>query len=216
MYKRRQFLKIGIGMIAAMGSLFSPLSSAVRWVYAQGRKTILPKNTTRESLVNKDPSTLDTRYLELTDLKDFETMGESDYEVDIHTWRLEMSGSVKEPVSLTYQEILDLPSIEKDVLLICPGFFANHGRWKGISMKDLFQRIGLAEVARYMTVSGSVGRGENVERFPMEDALSHKVFLAYGVNGKTLPIRNGFPLRIVAEDYYGGKWVKYVSRLALE
>lgn len=216
MYKRRQFLAIGFGMIAGMGSLLSPFFSAVRWVYAQGKKTILPKTTTMESLVNKDPSTLDTRYLELTDLKDFETMGESDHEVDINRWRLEIGGRIKNPMSLTYQEILDLPSIEKDVLMICPGFFANHGRWKGVSMGYLFEKTGVAEGARYMTVSGPAGRTEQKERFPLEEVLSHKVFLAYGVNGETLPVRNGFPLRIVAEGYYGGDWVKYVSRLTLE
>ena len=216
MYKRRQFLKLGFGMIAGMGFLCSTLSFSVRWVYAQGRRTILPKNTTRESLVNKNPSTLDTRNLELTDLKDFKTMGKSDHEVDINTWRLEIRGAVKKPLSLTYQEIRELTSIEKDVLLICPGVFANHGRWKGISMTDLFEKTGLAEKARYMTVSGSDGRGDKVERFPMEDVLSNRVFLAYEVNGKTLPVRNGFPLRIVAEGYYGDDWVKYVGRLSLE
>lgn len=217
MYERRKFLAIGFGIIAGVGALFSPLLSAVRWVYAQGRKTILPKDTAMESLINKDPGTLDTRNLELTDLKDFKTMGDSDHEVDINTWRLEITGRVKKPLSLTYQEILDLPSIEKDVLLICPGFFANHGRWKGVSMKELFRKIGLAENARYMTVSGPGDRSyKKVERFPIKDVLSHKVFLAYAVNGKTLPIRNGFPLRIVAEGNYGSDWVKYVSTLVLE
>ena len=216
MYRRRKFLKLGFKMIAGMGFLCSNLFFSIRWVYAQGRRTILPKNTTRESLVDKNPSTLDTRNLELTDLKDFKTMGKSDHEVDINTWRLAIGGAVKKPLSLTYQEIRDLPSIEKDVLLICPGVFANHGRWKGISMTDLFRKTGLAEKARYMTVSGADGRGDKVERFPMEDVLSNRVFLAYEVNGKALPKRNGFPLRVVAEGYYGDDWVKYVGRLSLE
>jgi sulfoxide reductase catalytic subunit YedY len=216
MYKRRQFLKLGFGIIAGLSSLFSPLFLAAKWVYAQGRRTILPKNTSRESLINKDPSTLDTRYLELTDLKDFKTMGESDHKVDINTWQLEIKGCVKKPFRLNYQEILELPSIEKDVLLICPGFFANHGRWKGISMPDLFEKTGLSEKARYMTVTGPSGWGDKVERFPIEDVLSKKVFLAYEVNGKTLPIKNGFPLRIVAEGYYGDDWVKYVRKVVFE
>ncbi|MBW2515672.1 MAG: molybdopterin-dependent oxidoreductase, partial [Deltaproteobacteria bacterium] len=42
---------------------------------------------------------------------------------------------------------------------------------------------------------------------------SDKVFLAYEVNGEKLPVRHGFPLRIVAEDYYGDDWVKYVYRI---
>jgi len=216
MYKRRQFLKLGLGMIAGVSSFLSPMFSAVRWVYAKGEKIVLPKTTTRESLINKDPSILDTRNLELTNLKDFKTMGATDFDVDIDTWRLEINGSVKNPLSLTYKEVLDLPSIERDVLLICPGFFANHGRWKGVSMKDLFEKTGLIQGVKNMTVSGLENWGEKTEEFPIEDVLSNKVFLAYRVNNETLPVRNGFPLRIVAEGYYGDDWVKYVKKLSFE
>lgn len=216
MYKRRQFLKLGLGMVAGISSFLNPMFSAVRWVYAKGEKLILPKTTSRESLIDKDPSMLDTRNLELTNLKDFKTMGETDLEVDVDTWRLEIKGNVKNPLSLTYKEVLDLPSIERDVLLICPGFFANHGRWKGVSMKDLIERAGLNEEVKHMTVSGLENWGEKTEEFPIEDVLSNKVFLAYRVNNETLPVRNGFPLRIVAEGYYGDDWVKYVKKLSLE
>jgi sulfoxide reductase catalytic subunit YedY len=39
------------------------------------------------------------------------------------------------------------------------------------------------------------------------------VFLCYTVNDQTLPLRHGYPLRIVADDEYGDRWVKYVYRL---
>ena len=42
---------------------------------------------------------------------------------------------------------------------------------------------------------------------------AEKVFLAYQVNGKPLPERHGFPLRLVADDHYGSRWVKYVERV---
>ena len=50
---------------------------------------------------------------------------------------------------------------------------------------------------------------------PLSDSLI-QVFLAYDVNGKALPKRHGFPLRVVAEDYYGDDWVKYVYKMRLE
>ena len=53
-------------------------------------------------------------------------------------------------------------------------------------------------------------------RYPIEDVLSDTVFLAYGVNGKTLPQEHGFPLRVVAEGTYGSDWVKYVYGLEVE
>jgi len=50
-------------------------------------------------------------------------------------------------------------------------------------------------------------------QFPIADIRSNKVFLAYAVNGEKLPQQHGFPLRIVAEDYYGSDWVKYVYKI---
>jgi DMSO/TMAO reductase YedYZ molybdopterin-dependent catalytic subunit len=216
MNKRRQFLKVAAGFIANAYLLFGPLFSAVRWVYAKGEKIILPKGTKRNSLIIKDPKSLDTRNLETTPLRDFGTMGISDYEVNLSTWRLEVNGHVRKPLRLTYPEVVGLPGVEKNVLLICPGFFANHGRWKGISMKNLLNTAVVEKDVRRVTFSGPKGPYEKVESFPIEDVLADKVFLAYGVNGETLPKRHGFPLRVVAEGYYGSDWVKYVCKMTLE
>jgi len=216
MKERRQFLKLVMGVFAGFSIWFDPFFSAIRWAYAKVQKTILPKGTKRETLVNRDPKTLDTRNLDITPLNDFGTMGTSDYDVNLGDWRLEVEGRVKRPLRLTYAEILSLPSVEKDILLICPGFFANYGKWKGISMEGLLERAGIEKDARRVSFKGPEGGYEKVEAFPIEDVLTNKVFLAYGVNGETLPKRHGFPLRVVAEDYYGSDWVKYVYKITLE
>ena len=53
--------------------------------------------------------------------------------------------------------------------------------------------------------------------FLLEDVRSGKVFLAWQVNGEPLPEKHGFPLRVIAEDYYGARWLKYVDTVtALE
>lgn len=65
-----------------------------------------------------DPAQLDTRNLAPTPLKDFETMGDTGYTVDLDTWRLEVAGRVGTPLSLTYSQIVDLSPLERDVLLI--------------------------------------------------------------------------------------------------
>ncbi len=199
-----------------MGLFLGPPFSAVRWAYAKAKKTILPKGTKRESLIRRNPSSLDTRNLEITPLEDFETMGVSNHEVNLEEWHLEVSGRLTNPLRLTHSEILALPSIEKKVLLICPGFFANHGQWKGISMKALLRRAGAKSDVTHVAFSGPRGSSEKVEQFPIEDVLTDKVFLAYGVNGRPLPTRHGFPLRVVAEDYYGDDWVKYVYKMTLQ
>jgi DMSO/TMAO reductase YedYZ molybdopterin-dependent catalytic subunit len=215
MNRRREFLRVSIGFLASMGLLLSPLFSAVQSAYAKAKKTILPKGTKRESLIYKNPRLLDTRNLETTALEDFGTMGMSDHEVNLNEWRLEVTGRLKTPLRLTYSEILASPSVEEKVLLICPGFFVNHGEWKGISMKTLLDRAGMENDVTHVTFSGPEGLYGKQESFPIEDVLQDKVFLAYGVNGEPLPRRHGFPLRVVAEGYHGDDWVKYVYKMTL-
>jgi len=213
---RRGFLKAGISLATAAIACLSPSLLLFRWVSAwAGKRVILPKETNLETLKNKNPAHLDTRNLVLTPLKDFGTMGLSDHNVDLVEWRLEVSGKAKIPRRLSFAQIQRLPAVERDVLLICPGFFANHGRWKGIAMPALLDMARAEPGITHVRFSGPKGPYEKVEQFPIEDVLSNKVFLSYGVNGQDLPVKNGFPIRVVADGYYGYTWVKYVFQMEL-
>jgi sulfoxide reductase catalytic subunit YedY len=207
---------MSLEFIAGAGLWFSPLFSWIRIAYAKIQKIILPKDTPREDLAYKNPAELDTHNLDITPLEDFKTMGITDHQTDLVTWRLEVSGRVEMPIQLKYSDILSLPSIERDVLMICPGIFANHGRWKGISMNALLQKIKVKDSVTLVTFRGPEGKYEKVERFYLKDVISNKVFLAYAVNGKTLPRKHGFPLRVVAEGHFGFNWVKYVNKISLD
>ena len=132
------------------------------------------------------------------------------------TWRLKVEGLVEHPFHLTYPQILELPAIERDVLMICPGFFANNGRWKGISVAPLLREARVKDGATLVTFSGPEGIYEKTERFYLKDVHSDTVFLAYAVNGNRLPIKHGFPLRVVAEGRYGFNWVKYVHKMSVD
>lgn len=212
MSARRQFIRVAFASFLGGGFLLNPLVSAMQCAWAASRK-VLAKGTKRGSLIHENPAALDTTNLEITPLEDFGTMGPTDRVVDLDTWRLEVSGKVRRPLSLTYSQVTALPSIEKEVLLICPGFFANYGRWKGCSIKGLLQQADFDRTAVHVSIEA---KGEKTARFPLADILSDKIFLAYQVNGKELPRQHGFPLRVVAEDYYGSDWVKYVDRISVE
>lgn len=212
MKERRDFLKT---LLSAALLFTAPFSSFFRSLRAEERKIILPKGTKADSLVFKDPRDLDTRNLELTPLKQFQTMGETDFKVDLKKWRLEVTGRVKKPLILTYSQVLALPSTEKAILLICPGFFTNHGLWKGIHMEDLFKRAEVEKTATHVTFSFTGGSYARKEEFSLKEVLSGTVFLAYGVNGKTLPEKHGFPLRGVAQGHFGSQWIKYVDKITV-
>ena len=213
MKRRRQFIKLMMGFFAGMGVLFSPFAAGCRWVWAKAQKIMLPKGTRVENLIGKNPANLDTKNLDLTPLEEFQTMGQKNYHVNLKKWRLEIDGQIQRSLKLTYDQIKEIPSIEKNVLLICPGFFAYYARWKGISVVKLLEMAQTGTDVTHVSFSGPEGTYEKTVRFPIEDIHSNKVFLAYNVNDKILPEKHGFPLRVVAEDYYGGDWVKYVNKI---
>jgi len=213
MNHRRHFIKLIMGGFAGLGFVFTPLAAGIRLVWAAAKKIILPKGTRMETLIGKNPGDLDTQNLDLTPLEKFETMGLDDHRVDLNAWRLEISGRVQSPVKLTYSQVIEIPPVSRDVLLICPGVFAYHARWEGISVAKLLEMARINPDATHVSFSGPDGTYKKTERFPIEEILSDKVFLAYNVNGSVLPKKHGFPLRVVAEDYYGGDWVKYVYRV---
>lgn len=213
MRTRRQFIKFSIEFLAGLGALFGTMGNWLAKAYAETKRILLPKGTDLSTLRSKNPAELDTRNLQVRPLKDFEIMGLSDYEADLKSWRLIIGGNVASPTELTYSRLLELPSIERKVLLICPGFFANHGRWKGVSLMTMLNLAHMKADSTHIVVSGPQGTYEKAQKFPIADIRSDKVFLAYQVNGERLPQKHGFPLRIVAEDYYGSDWVKYVYKI---
>jgi len=204
-----------LGFFGGLGLTFSPIAKGIGIVFATAKKIILPKGTRMNTLVGKNPADLDTRNLDVTPVEEFGTMGLDDYQVNLNDWKLEIGGHVHRPLRLTYAELMKMPSIERKVLLICPGFFAYHARWKGVSVAKLLEKAQMITGVTHVSFSGPEGTYEKTERFPIEDILSCKVFLAYSVNGTVLPKKHGFPLRVVAEDYYGGDWVKYVYRVTV-
>ncbi|MBI5582914.1 MAG: molybdopterin-dependent oxidoreductase [Deltaproteobacteria bacterium] len=215
MTDRRLFLKHLIDCAAGFlaGSFYWLSKPETSWGAV---RRLLPKGTRLETLVNENPAGLDTRELDLQPLDRFGTMGLSDQATDLANWRLVCTGEVRREFRLSYDELRNLPAIEKQVLLICPGFFANYGRWKGISLIDLGKKAGIKKDVDQVTISGPAGPYEKSGRFPLKDIKSEKVFLAYQVNGETLPVKHGFPLRLVAEGYYGYEWIKYVDAVRFE
>ena len=165
------------------------------------------------SLINRNPAYLDTSNLDVIPLEDFKTMGMTDHKVELQKWHLQVIGAVQKPLELTYAQLLEMPAIERNVLLICPGVFTNHGRWKGFSVMELLNMAGAEEGITHVSFRGPAGRYAKRKRFAFSEIVSNKIFLAYKVNGKVLPGKHGFPLRVVAEDHYGDEWVKYVHRI---
>ncbi len=216
MKTRRVFFSAVFGYLTSFGLFLTPGAQWIGAAYAKVKKLLLPANTKMKDLIRKNPGKLDTRNLLETPLQDFQTMGETKYELPSEGWRLKVTGRVSNELSLSYMEMLDLPSVERKVLLICPGFFAQHGRWKGLDMQQILAKAVFEKDATKVTFSGPTDSYKSTNSFSIDLVLSNQVFLAYKVNGKTLPKKHGFPLRVVAEEAFGANWVKFVNSVIIE
>jgi sulfoxide reductase catalytic subunit YedY len=204
MWTRRIFLRMGLGALL-IGWKFVSNS----WAKA---KKILPKGFSKEELRNMNPAEIDNRNLEIDPLNQFGTMGPTDIAIDLKTYRLKVTGKVRRPLSLSYDQVLKYPSLTETVLLICPGFFSNNGRWTGVNLKSLLQEAQVKKGAQYIDINGAHGKGV---RIPLKTLEQKRILLAYRVNGEPLPQKHGFPLRLVYEDAYGYDWVKYVDEIVV-
>ncbi len=210
---RRQLLKLLTRLILGIGATVGLGFSGASKLWAETKKRILPKDANLERLRFENPANLDTRNLEVMPLEAFETMGDKDAPFRVETWRLEVIGAVQTRLSLTYAEILALPPIEREVLLVCPGVFVVHGKWKGFSLEELMQRAGLSPNVSKVHFYGRSRFGDRKETFSFDDVQSGRLFLAHGVNEQALPRKHGFPLRVVAEGHWGSHWAKYVYKI---
>jgi len=209
MWTRRNFLRkffwFPLGGFLLPSSLWNFVLDA--WAKT---KQLLPKGFSKNQLKDMNPAEIDSRNLEIDPLDQFGTMGPADVAIDSKTYRLKITGKVGRPLSLSYEQILKYPSLTEAVLLICPGFFTNNGRWTGVNLTSLLQEAQVKKEAQYIDINGANGKGV---RIPLKMIQQKSIFLAYRVNGETLPQKHGFPLRLVYEDAYGYDWVKYVDEI---
>lgn len=161
------------------------------------------------SIISQHPSEVDNTLLPITPIEDLNRTGRP-VEVDIEEYRLVIDGLVERPLSLTYGELLSRPQTSEVVLLICPGVFWDNARWTGTPLALLLEEAGLREEAKKVRFHALDGYQRSLS---LEEALADGVFLAYQVNGETLPLDHGFPLRLVARHQFGGRWVKWLERI---
>jgi sulfoxide reductase catalytic subunit YedY len=208
MENRRQFIKRVAGIFSGISFISGLFPPALKSLFGAGTMD-------RDSRKNVSSGRPNPRKIRVTPLKSFGVMGKSDIEVNLDQWRLEIEDKYGAIFEYSYDEILKLPPLERKITLVCPGFFENHGFWKGFSLGNIIKISGLDEGIKKVFISGLNGEKEKKVKFPIDHILNDHIFLAYEVNRKTLPVRNGFPLRVVAENYTGGYWIKYVTKITL-
>src|SRR5690606_18142055 len=127
-------------------------------------------------------------------------------QVDPADWRLRITGLVDNPYELTYDEILAMDLVEQTVTLACVsnevgGRLVGNARWLGVPLITLLDRAGVRPEGTQIV---GVSVDDFDAGFPARLAYDGRTaLLAVGMNGEPLPVRHGFPARLVVAGLYG-------------
>ena len=154
--------------------------------------------------------------------------------VDPATFRLKIRGHVRQAISLTLDDLVrKFTPIEIAAVNQCSGnsrgFFAprvaggqwangamGNALWRGVSLKALLDRVGVKGGALQVRFNG-LDTGilpqtpDFMKSLDVDHSLDGEVMVAYAMNGKPLPLLNGYPLRLVVPGWYATYWVKMLD-----
>jgi DMSO/TMAO reductase YedYZ molybdopterin-dependent catalytic subunit len=126
-------------------------------------------------------------------------------QVRAEDWSLRVHGMVDDPFEITFRELLDRGLVEADITMTCVsnpvgGDLVGNARWLGVPTRELLDEAGLRRGADQL-----VGRSTDGYTcgFPITHAYDTESLVAVGMNGEPLPIRHGFPARLVTPGVYG-------------
>jgi len=153
--------------------------------------------------------------------------------VDVDKFRLNVYGSVNQPLSLSLTEIMALPQIEYAAVNQCSGNSRGlfqprvaggqwdngamgNARWTGVRLKDVLDRTGVKANSVQVRFNGMdepvvPDAPDFMKSLSIDHARDGEVMLAYAMNGDQLPLLNGFPLRLIVPGWYATYWVKMLN-----
>jgi DMSO/TMAO reductase YedYZ molybdopterin-dependent catalytic subunit len=126
--------------------------------------------------------------------------------VSLEGWSLTIDGAVARPYSLTFEDLLAMPLVERDITLTCVsnevgGPYVGAARWLGVRTRDLLERAGVRGSADQILSHSTEGMTISTPVQALTD--DREALVAIGMNGEPLPARHGFPARLVTPGLYG-------------
>ena len=139
--------------------------------------------------------------------------------IDQNDWSLTIDGDVDQEITLSYEDILAMDLIERDITLTCVsnsvgGKYVGGARWLGVRLQDILDMAGVGDKADQIFATDVDGMTISTPLALATDGRD--AMLAIGMNGEVLPREHGFPARVVIPGLYGFiSATKWVTKLTL-
>jgi len=130
--------------------------------------------------------------------------------VDPVSYRLDVSGLVRERRSWTLHELYALPQVSQVTRHICVEGWSAIGKWSGVRFSDFLQRIGADTTAKYVGFKCADDYHTSID---MPTALHPQTLLTFWFGDEVLPAQFGFPMKLRIPTKLGFKNPKHIAAL---
>ena len=127
-------------------------------------------------------------------------------------WRLTVDGSVGRPGSFSLTDLKSLTRRTQITRHTCEEGWTAIGEWTGVPLGVVLDAVGILPTARFVVF---YSYDDWVDCIDLIDAFHPQTLLAYGMNGRDLPLAHGAPLRLRVERQIGYKSMKYLRRIVV-
>jgi DMSO/TMAO reductase YedYZ molybdopterin-dependent catalytic subunit len=139
-------------------------------------------------------------------------------DIPLRDWRLEVSGLVDNPISLTWDDFMALPQVDDVSDFHCVTTWSRFdNRWRGVQFRTLAELVVPRDDARFVLCTGSdtlpgsaVPYSTNLE---LSRAMDDDVLLVHSWEGQPLPVEHGGPCRMITPKLYAWKGTKWIRRI---
>ena len=135
--------------------------------------------------------------------------------IRMNEWSLSMKGLVDRPMTLTYEQLVAMPTVSQIVTLECvgntvAGEFISTAEWGGVSLRTLLDEAGASTTAYDVVFRAADGFSDSIR---LDRAMAGDVMIAHRMNGVPLPLGHGFPARAIVPGCYGMKSVQWLTEI---
>jgi DMSO/TMAO reductase YedYZ molybdopterin-dependent catalytic subunit len=146
--------------------------------------------------------------------------------IDLAGWTLRVHGMVRNEVTLTFEQLVELPLIEQYVTIACVsnevgGRLVGNAKWTGVRLTDVLDMAGvLAEATQIVPRSADGWTAGFPTSWVTAPERPRDALIAVKMNDEPLPAAHGFPARLIVPGLYGyvsaTKWLSDIELTTLE
>lgn len=129
------------------------------------------------------------------------------------TWKLHLIRKPGDTLLISLDEIRSLPKTEIIFDFKCIEGWSQVTHWGGVRFSDFVKKYNLGDDAALAYTGLETPDGKYYVGIDNKSMMHPQTLLCYEMNGKPLPMNNGYPLRLIIPVKYGVKHLKRIGSI---